>query len=103
MNSLNSIAQRLRDVAHTCETAGGGIHPVMLGRIVRKIPTDLHTCANNLYRAANCGIGPDGDITLALALATAHIEHTRGDLAGAQDHLLEALAYVERQRMEVEA
>lgn len=102
MNTLNAIAQRLRDIARQAEQVQG-IHPVMAARVVARIPTDLHTCANNLYQAANCGIGPDGDITLALTLATAHQEHRRGDLLGAEDYLLEALAYVQAQKQEAAA
>ena len=102
MNSLDAIAQRLRDLARQCENVTG-IHPVMANRVLQNAVTDLDTCANNLYRAANCGIGPEGDINLALTLATAHAEHRRGDLASTQDRLLEALAYVERQRMEATA
>ena len=102
MNTLDTIALRLRDRANQLDGTTP-IHPVMLGRIARDTATDLHTCANNLYRANNCGIGPDGDITLALALATAHAEHRHGDLAKAQDLLLEALAYIEKQRQEVGA
>lgn len=103
--NIEQARRRCLDLANEADQAR-----MMNASAMRKA---LHSCAlglDNFARflmqaqisAAEGGIAIEGDLALADMLAGAQRKWNHGDIPGGQDGLLEALAYMERVRIDVE-